>query len=89
MTDGRPRQAAGIHLLRYEHENVFCDATGSRLCTANDTASAIWELCDGQTRIDEMIDAVCLVSDVTRDQALIDFERTFDDFNHAGLIEWS
>lgn len=84
-----PRQGEGIRMLRLGQECVLCDTEGHRLCVLNETASALWELCDGETTIDEMVHAVCVVCDVDRERALDDIARTLSELSTAGLIEWA
>jgi len=52
----------------------------------NESAAALWELCDGSTTIDEMVVAICEVSSVPADRARDDVERTLVEFQRAGLL---
>jgi len=54
----------------------------------NATALALWELCDGKTRPDEMIEAICVLFDASRETVVRDIERTLAEFGRARLIEW-
>lgn len=54
----------------------------------NATALALWELCDGTTRPDEMIEAICVLFDVRRETVTRDIEQTLAQFERARLIEW-
>lgn len=85
---GLPRHTSGIWLLRHRDESVLCDGTGVRVCVLNETASALWELCDGSTTGEEMVDAVCLACAVDRDRAVHDIERALGELSRAGLIQW-
>jgi pyrroloquinoline quinone biosynthesis protein D len=85
---GLPRQREGIRMLRLDQECVLCDHEGRRLCALNETAAALWELCDGETTLEEMVEAVCLVCNVDRESAAVDIERTLAELSRAGLLEW-
>ena len=85
---GSPRQGEGIQMLRLGEETVLCDLAGQQRCTLNETAAALWELCDGSTTVEEMADAVAVVSDVDRAQLVEGIERVLHDLSDAGLIEW-
>ena len=64
------------------------DAQGRRLYSLNETAAALWELCDGATTLDEMVEAVCLVCNVGREEAAADLTRTLAELSRSDLIEW-
>lgn len=88
MNSVMPVRSEHVRMLRFDEECVICDVEGRPLFTLNDTASAVWELCDGSIRIDEAIDAICSVCAVHPDVALDDVTRTLDAFGQAGLIRW-
>jgi hypothetical protein len=52
----------------------------------NPTALALWELCDGQTAVAEMVDAVCVLFEVDPDRARADVEAALTDMAAAGVI---
>lgn len=60
--DAPPRRAPGVRLERSCGEALLLSSDGRRLCTANDSAVALWELCDGRTTVEEMVTAVLLIS---------------------------
>ncbi len=55
----------------------------------NPTARAIWELCDGRTRPDEMIVAICDLFDVGRGTAQRDVTAALAAMTHVGLVVWA
>lgn len=83
-----PMQGEGIQLLRLGQECVLWDVDGHQRCALNETAAALWELCDGDTTVDEMVEAVCVVSSVDRHDLVADIERALGEMATAGLIEW-
>ncbi len=54
----------------------------------NPTARAVWELCDGTTTLDELVDAICEVFDVPRDAADADVTDVLDRLAAADLVYW-
>jgi len=56
-SDWRPIQREGVWLKRGRTTSVR-DTDGTKLCVLNDTAAALWELCDGETTVEEMAVAV-------------------------------
>jgi tetrahydromethanopterin S-methyltransferase subunit H len=52
----------------------------------NDSARAIWELCDGNTTVDEMAAAVAELTGMPTDDALRDVVRALDDLKGLGLV---
>lgn len=86
--DARPRRAAGLHLTRGPSGVVLTDAGGGELCRMNETAAAVWELCDGETTVAEMVDAVCLACAVERADAQRDLRRLVTALGVEGFVEW-
>jgi Coenzyme PQQ synthesis protein D (PqqD) len=52
----------------------------------NPTALALWELCDGQTAVAEMIDAVCVLFEVEPERARADVEAALTEMAAVGVI---
>jgi hypothetical protein len=52
----------------------------------NPTALALWELCDGQTAVEEMVAAVCALFELEPGRALTDVETALEDMRAAGVI---
>jgi hypothetical protein len=53
----------------------------------NDTAYALWELCDGTTTVREMVDAVSTLFDAPADQLERDVTGALQHLLDAGLID--
>lgn len=85
----RPRQSDAVRPMRSNGALLLFDHDGMPLGELNESAAALWELCDGQTTADEMVDAVCMACPIVRDDAEIDVARALDELSRAGLIVWS
>lgn len=88
LQQGRPARKDGVWLRQAGRENVLFDREAERVHLINHTAVAIWELCDGDTRPEEMIDAICEITGMPAEVVTEDVERILSDFDEAGLIEW-
>lgn len=84
-----PRQRPGTWLRQSDDENVVVDTDNSRLHVLNDTALALWELCNGQNTVEEMITAVCELFGEPADVVRRDVETTLARFDGAGLLLWT
>ena len=65
--------------------NVY-DKTTDSLHMLNDSARAIWELCDGETSPDEMADAVAELTGLRREDAQTDVSIALGELRSLGLV---
>ncbi|MGH9299665.1 MAG: PqqD family protein [Acidimicrobiales bacterium] len=90
MTDLQscPRQVRGTRLeIKRSGRRLLHAPSENAVLSLNESASALWELCDGNTTIEEMVAAICDASAVAPSQALKDVEATIAQLEEAGLIE--
>jgi hypothetical protein len=85
----RPERRPGVWLRRAGHEVALFDQDRRAVHLVNDSAAAIWDLCDGTTEPDEMIEAICAISGMPREVVLDDVTRILGEFEQAGLITWA
>ncbi len=85
----RPARRDGVWVRRSGDENALFDPTSSAVHLLNETALAIWELCDGQTDPEEMIAAIVEVSGLERDAVTQDVRRILSELGDAGLLTWA
>jgi hypothetical protein len=64
---------------------VYVSETDS-LHVLNDSARAIWELCDGRTTIDEMVVAIALLTGIPEKTARQDVTTALSELSTLGLI---
>ena len=84
-----PLRREGVTLRRSGAENILYDPARDRVHMVNDTAVAIWELCDGQTDPEEMVGAICLLTGLPDAIVEEDVARLLHGFHEAGLITWA
>jgi hypothetical protein len=69
-------------------ENAVFDPVTKGLHLLNETARAIWELCDGDTTPSEMVMAICEVSGLPDEVVAEDVHRTLSEFDRLGILDW-
>jgi PqqD family protein of HPr-rel-A system len=88
VRQGRPVRRKDVWLRNTKDEiAVYNPGTGD-VYLLNETALAIWDLCDGDTLPDEMMNAICDVTSLPPEVVAEDVERILLEFDHAELIEW-
>lgn len=88
VQQGRPVRRKDVWLRNTKDEiAVYSPATGD-VYLLNETALAIWDLCDGETRPEEMMTAICEVTGLPPEVVAEDVERILLEFDHAELIDW-
>jgi PqqD family protein of HPr-rel-A system len=84
----RPVRRPDVWLRKTKEETAIYDPGNGAVHILNETALAIWELCDGETRVEEMIEAICELCGMHRDVVVEDVGRILTDFGVTGLITW-
>lgn len=84
-----PRQVANTRLKRGHGAHFLEDDEGQPLCGANDTAAAVWELCDGATTVDEMVEAIAALACLPENQIRPDVTRILQELATVRAIDWS
>jgi PqqD family protein of HPr-rel-A system len=88
VRQGRPVRRKDVWLRNTKDEiAVYNPGTGD-VYLLNETALAIWDLCDGETSPDEMMSAICEVTSLPTEVVAEDVERILLEFDHAELIDW-
>jgi hypothetical protein len=82
-----PRRAAGVRVEHRHNDNVLTTSDGSAH-VLNDTALALWELCDGGTAPHEMVHALHQFYDADREEIDAAVRRILDDLAELGLVDW-
>jgi PqqD family protein of HPr-rel-A system len=88
VRQGRPVRRRDVWLRNTKDEiAVYNPGTGD-VYLLNETALAIWDLCDGETSPEEMMSAICDVTSLPSEVVAEDVERILLEFDHAELIDW-
>ncbi len=88
LDERRPIRRSEVWLRQAGSENAVFDPEEGNLHLLNDTALAIWQLCDGETRPDEMVAAICEISGLHEDVIAEDIGRILSDFERSGILRW-
>lgn len=67
------------------------DIVDGEVITLNQTATRIWEFCDGTYTVEEMVEIMCRDYQINTDTALQDIGVCLDFFTEKGLVnvEWT
>lgn len=84
-----PQRRDDVWVRQADHETALVRRADGSVHIVNDTALAIWQLCDGETHPNEMIDAICDLSGLPEEVVRDDVHTTLRGFNRAGLIGWT
>ena len=84
----KPARRPDVWLRQAGNENALVDPQNGSLHLLNETALAIWELCDGTTSTAEMVEAIVTLFNMHVDVVEEDVKRILGEFEHAGLVEW-
>lgn len=85
----RPLRRSDVWIRQTKEEIAIYDPRGGSVHLLNETALAIWQLCDGQTTVEEMIRAICELTGMHEDVVMEDVDRILTDFVSMDLITWS
>ena len=94
MTDqispkSRPTRHEGLWLRESGDETVLLDKDHDRMHVLNETALALWQLCDGETTVEEMITAAAGLFDADRARLQWDLMVALTDMHQRQLIHIS
>lgn len=89
MFDGYPRRSHGVVVIATTNSPQLRTVDGTTVCEVNETALALWQLCDGTTTAEEMIDGVCALFSNVRHVVVEDVDRALRKLTDLGLIEWT
>lgn len=84
----RPVRNPDVWLRKAKDETAIYDPATGSVYVLNETALAIWELCDGQTTVEEMVTAVCDFCGMHREIVIEDVDRILTEFGAAALLTW-
>jgi hypothetical protein len=88
VRQGRPMRRKDVWLRQSRRENAVYNPSTSEVHLMNNTALAIWDLCDGETKPEEMLNAIIELTRLPPEVVAEDLERILLEFDTAELIEW-
>lgn len=82
----RPLRNPDVWLRQADDENAVFDPASGKVHLLNATALAIWQLCDGETTIGEMVEAICKLSGLPQEVVEEDVSGILSEFEAAGIV---
>jgi len=83
----KPLRRHDLEVVEVDGAFDIVDRDGMSLYRLNDTARALWDVCDGETSIDEMIDAAGQLFDAPTPVLRADVIQGISEFYSRGLLE--
>jgi PqqD family protein of HPr-rel-A system len=88
LSERRPVRAPRVWVRKARGETLAYNRETGDAHLLNETALAIWDLCDGETTAEEMIEAICQLCGMHADIVEEDVDRILAEFEAAGLVVW-
>jgi len=87
MNDPRPRRVGEVWTRNEGDQTAVFDPSSGRLTRLNPSALAIWELCDGETDQNEIVDALVELTGRIRTDVSAEVETTLLNLEQLGLLK--
>jgi len=84
-----PRQTQHLSVKEIEGQTVILDREHGKLHELNQSASYIWQLCDGHTPVSEIVSAMARAYDRLPTDVERDVTNALQQLEALRLIEWS
>ncbi len=84
----KPRQKSGYHLEMLENELLLFSPEQTLVLYFNETASVVWELCDGQRTVEDIVLLLSEAYPEAREAIESDVLSTLEQLEHHGVIEF-
>lgn len=85
----RPLRADGVEVIRRKGKAYLRRMGADRVYELNDTAFALWELCDGETAVREIVQAVDDLFAAPREDLARDVMSALAELAGDGLLTYS
>ena len=82
-----PTPSKDVSLQRVGQEAILHDRRNGRAHVINETAAQIWELCDGQSTLDQIASALAASYDVPASVVQEDVQYILTKFRELGVLE--
>ena len=82
-----PTPSKDVSLQRVGQEAILHDRRNGRAHVINETAAQIWELCNGQSTLDQIASALAASYDVPASVVQEDVEYILTKFRELGVLE--
>lgn len=83
----KPRQKSGYQLEMMDGELLLYHLNETRILYLNQTASLIWQLCDGSQSVNDIITLLCDAYPESADAISSEVPKTLQQFLDFGCVE--
>ena len=87
MSELRPTRIGEVWIRREGDETAVFNRSSGHLIHLNPTALAIWEMCDGETEVTEIVDAIVELTGRQRSAVMAEVETTVESLKGLDLIK--
>jgi hypothetical protein len=88
LPSAQPQRRPGIEVVEQRRDHhVLMSPDGTSTHVLNETARAIWDLCDGATTREEIVSSILALFGERQEVVLKDVDRVLTELLEAGLIE--
>lgn len=88
MLKRKPNRNPGFQLEQMNEEILLFNPETTRVVYLNETAALIWQLCDGQRNIAEIVSVLRGAYPEEADNIQKDVEQTLSEFEGQKVIHW-
>jgi coenzyme PQQ biosynthesis protein PqqD len=83
-----PARRRGFHVQAMDGETLIYRHAAKKAIYLNETAAVIWELCDGERSIKEIVDALTEAYPETRDEIVVDVIEAVERLHREGALRF-
>lgn len=84
----KPQREPDYQLEQIDDELLLYHPSRTKILYCNQTASLVWQLCDGQRSTQEIIDLLTAAYPEAKDSLPFDTEQTLEEFQEHGAIKF-
>jgi hypothetical protein len=87
--DDKPRRESGYLLETIENELLLYHPVETKVMYCNQTASVIWQLCDGERTVQQIVDLLVEAYPEAAEEIARDVRATLQQFSDHGAIHFT
>jgi len=85
--ESKPCRNAALRAETMDDELLLYDPSGTRIIQLNGTAALIWQLCDGQRKVEEIVALLQAAYPEAAEVIALDVPELLDRWAEAGCLE--
>ena len=88
LDEKRPQPKPGYQVETLDGEIVLFHPAQREIFHSNSTGALVWQLCDGERNVGQIIDLLCQTYPNAADRIPDDVRQTLQTFAQHGAIQW-